>query len=546
MKDDAVAKNGSADRTALRILDQKIVVGRRHSLSLHPGLCHSAPVLQAVRQAVAAAQQELLGELAADENEVHRDLVTLLEHPPFAQEVTRCLLFRGQPDFDQLRRFYLPNDPRRTSERWHALEVPLADFFALIERHLEPSGDDAPGNLLDAFAPCFPLRLVLRRLSAKIDDTEAGIELFYRALGELNPDVPRERWLERLDDPRTLLLLDGLDEVPAAAASNRAASPAAPSSALQEPDHRRLILGAIQDLHTVHPQCKILVSCRIKPYQQGSHQLVGWPTCELARLDPERIDRFIGRWYDELVRIGRLTTVAEALACGERLRQALARSVLAEMAGTPLLLTMLARVNARAALPEGRVELYGECVEQLLWEWERGKSASGGTLSLDDLLRQPQPPIRRADVEGVLWQLTYELHGTSGKSTVDLPASRLREALAKVHPQRHQGWAWADEVLELMRLRDGLLVAVDDEVFTFPHRSFQEYLAARGLLLREDAVPALASAHAGDDAWREVVLLACGYLAKEQRLKPAQLVVHQLIARPPRPASDPAGGRSLA
>ncbi len=747
----------------------------------------ASALVQAVRQAVAAAQRDLLAELKPDENDLHRDLVTLFELPSFAQDVTRILVFRGQPDFDQLRRFYLAG-PGNTSARWEALEVPLADFFERIERYLDadplvgpllrdsrqltmlarivesdiaitqiawqiqetqrhlvdrvgelqtsavqqtdlltrllaadgrkeakfdqllellraafnqlsqrPSGPHAlalspaeerylrllarecdrlplagdqrgkddrntpqaslanvyvdlattsepdlalvlkrlgvpaaehttlaeqlrrreapagtqlraaqlslrelllpergelprdhplrvwgdrdaiaqaavartaleavaahdslvllggPGagksTLIDhlvltlvrtllgeprppeesvvglgQLTPGFPLRLVLRRLSADLQAADAERpEVFYRGLAALCPDVPRERWLERLDDPRTLVFLDGLDEVPAG--FDPLPTPAAAAAEL---DRRQLMLGAIVALRTAHPRCKILVTCRVKPYQQGQ-QLVGWPTCELAPLDRARITRFIGRWYDELVRLGRLTA-GEGAARGERLEEALARPLLGEMAETPLLLTMLARVNARRPLPDGRVELYGEIVEQLLWEWERDKAASGGSPSLDDLLRQADPPIRRADVERVLWQLTYELHGTSGKRTIDLPADRLRKALAGIHPKQHQGWSWADEVLALMRLRDGLLVAVDDQVFTFPHRSFQEYLAARGLLLCEDQVPALARQHASDDAWREVVLLACATLSQENRRQPAQCVLRELIA----------------
>ena len=53
------------------------------------------------------------------------------------------------------------------------------------------------------------------------------------------------------------------------------------------------------------------------------------------------------------------------------------RPTLREMAGTPLLLTMLAHVNLRGRLPEGRAELYGECTNQLLWEWEKLQGAGG-------------------------------------------------------------------------------------------------------------------------------------------------------------------------
>ncbi|MCP3964057.1 MAG: SUMF1/EgtB/PvdO family nonheme iron enzyme [bacterium] len=736
----------------------------------------------AVQRAVEAARKELVNDFWAGEDDLSRDVVTLMRHPPFAEAVVRRLLFRGQPDFDRLRRAYLDldggEDRAAKSERWQELEGPLAVFFEVVERHLEvdpivgpllrdgrmlaalgrleadqrvvaeasreiqryqrraalaaesgsgklgdlaalaagqratlgkilelmvedrdravaapgaavgltagllgaeerylrllrrecnrlPLADDprdvsaerverpelanvyidletraAPGasrvfdrlgvpegerqkilqlmgiesfadspevvledaalskrflkppteelrddhplrqwvpdkqaltaaNLplttLEALAqepflvllgdpgsgkstfvnhlavtlasrllgdeadplemssgpleePWFPVRIVLRQWSAGLrpEAVEAGaeLELLYQALAELPGDVPRERWLERFDDESTLVLFDGLDEVPAGGGGN------------SDLDRRRLIVGAVEAFRAAHPRCRVLVTCRVRPYREGPHQLEGAPVFELAPLDDDRIRRFCARWYDELARVGRLAE-DEAGERRERLLVALGeRQVLRQMAGTPLLLTMLARVNARARLPESRVELYGECVEQLLWEWERQKR--GVASSLADLLEAPG--LKRAEFERVLWRLTWEAHGASGKEgTVDLPFDALREALARIHPDRDEGWSWANRVLELMRERGGLLVESEPGVFTFPHRSFQEYLACRWLLAQGDA-PLTASRLAGDDTWGEVILLACGFLGSQGHSGDLQAIVAALVA----------------
>ncbi|MCP3964058.1 MAG: SUMF1/EgtB/PvdO family nonheme iron enzyme [bacterium] len=373
--------------------------------------------------------------------------------------------------------------------------------------------------------PWFPVRIVLRRWSAglRADAVEEGKEheLLYQALDDLAGEVPRERWLERFDDPGTLLLLDGLDEVPAGREEEA------------ELDRRRAIVTAVEAFRAAHPDCLVLVTCRVKPYREGPCQIAACPTFELAALDDERIRRFCERWYGELARVGRLSG-SEAGERRERLREALAdRPVLREMAGTPLLLTMLARVNARARLPESRAELYGECVEQLLWEWERQKR--GGVSSLVDLLAEPAKAragstLKRADFERVLWRLTWEAHGKSGKEgIVDLPFDDLRQGLAEIHPRRDEGWAWANRVIELMRERGGLLVEADPGVFTFPHRSFQEYLACRWLLEQGNANTTAARLATGD-AWGEVILLSCGYLASEGRFGDLQAIVAALVA----------------
>ncbi len=369
----------------------------------------------------------------------------------------------------------------------------------------------------------FPVRIILRRWSAglKVEKIEEGheLKLLYQALADLPGEVPHDRWLQRFESENTLVLFDGLDEVPAGSDD--------------EIDHRRVIVAAVEAFRAAHPKCRVLVTCRVKPYREGSSQLSGCPIYQLASLDDDRIRRFCERWYDELARVGRLSD-AEANDRRERLLAALkVRPVLREMSGTPLLLTMLGRVNARSRLPEGRAELYGECVEQLLWEWERQKR--GGVDSLVSLLEQPglEKPgaaLTRADFERVLWKLTWDAHGKSGKDeTVDLPFDALRQALAEIHPGRDAGWAWANRVLELMRERGGLLVESQPGVFTFPHRSFQEYLACRWLLEQGDA-PSTAGRLAADDAWSEVILLSCGYLASAGRFGDLQAIVAELVA----------------
>jgi hypothetical protein len=99
----------------------------------------------AVRQAVEAARADLVEDFWAGEDEHSRDVVELLRHPPFAEEVTRRVLFQGQPDFGRLRQYYLTQGGEEPpSERWEALEPPLAAFFDAVERHLAADPDVGP------------------------------------------------------------------------------------------------------------------------------------------------------------------------------------------------------------------------------------------------------------------------------------------------------------------------------------------------------------------------------------------------------------------
>ena len=201
-----------------------------------------------------------------------------------------------------------------------------------------------------------------------------------------------------------------------------------------------------------------------------------------------------------------------------------------EMAGTPLLLTMLARVNLRGRLPEGRAELYGECTNQLLWEWEKLQGARGR--------RHLREPANAADHRG----RKDALHRRPGAPALgdDLPRPRAQRPRRCGTARRRSGEAPGQTAPQKIwrqglgrtrgrphRERGGLLLASDNDTFTYPHRSFQEYLAARWLL-EEPARNELAAQKATSDIWREVVLLACGHLTRRRTLRRTQALVAEL------------------
>ncbi|MBI1299718.1 SUMF1/EgtB/PvdO family nonheme iron enzyme [bacterium] len=390
----------------------------------------------------------------------------------------------------------------------------LAYLFAGIHLGQE---ETLPAPLTVAF---FPLRVILRRWSSTLTaDSKPGLELAYAALCEAT-GLTKEVLLRRLAQPNTLVLFDGLDEAP-------------PENADTGLDRRAILVKSVQDFCTAHPDCRVLVTSRIKPYQNKIYRLDDLPIVTLAKLDTERIERFLHNWYAERARV-EPDKAAKATNDRDRLLRSLSeRPALREMAETPLLLTMLAAVNAWAGLPESRAELYDKCVEQLLWEWEKRKQdedgESGDSGSEDGLLDLLyEAGLQRPDMERVLWEMTFNAHATSGADTADLPADTLRKKLAAIHPKKSgQDWAWAARVVALMAERGGLLVETDTDIFSFPHRSFQEYLAARWLLEQEDRT-AEAARLAESDIWREVVLLGCGYLSYKGSYSDVQAIIHEL------------------
>lgn len=383
-------------------------------------------------------------------------------------------------------------------------------------------GEEGPG-LPEVLTEAFPIRIEMRKwYRALLDDPESltveDHELVYRGLESLNRDVGRERWLVRLEDPRTLVLFDGLDEVPETAEGHGPSRP------------RAWLVESVRAFCAAHDRCRVLVTCRVRPYRDAALRIAELPVYTLAALDEPKVATFCTRWYEELEHIGRLS----AEKAGERharLREALARQVLAEMAGSPLLLTMLAHINVGKRLPEDRAELYEACTEQLLWEWERPKVEDVKAKSLDALLEEAGGKVGRIDVERVLWQLTYEGYG-AGEEGGDLAVSTVRDRLALRHSDRHEGQAWASRVVSLIGERAGLLLNLDDAQLGFPHKSFREYFAARWLALDDEIAAKSADLAKADDRWHEVIELACGHLRREGRRGTVRDVVRRLAALP--------------
>ena len=117
----------------------------------------------------------------------------------------------------------------------------------------------------------------------------------------------------------------------------------------------------------------------------------------------------------------------------------------------------------------------------------------------------------------MLWKLAFEAHcqggasdaGSATDAAADIGELRLLKELGRLCGD---DLGWAQQVVEAMKLRTGLLVERQPEVFSFPHRTFQEYLAGAHLAAQADFARRAAALVAEGAHWREVILLAAGKL----------------------------------
>jgi formylglycine-generating enzyme required for sulfatase activity len=213
------------------------------------------------------------------------------------------------------------------------------------------------------------------------------------------------------------------------------------------------------------------------------------------------------------------------------LQREIKRSYLKDLAPIPLLLTIMALVNTvDGALPGTKALLYKRCVEILLWEWEQKRFSEVGHLPrLSELLQQAgrgQP-----DLLVRLAKLAYQAHaswrGKNSESLAEISATDLKLTLCELHPQ--ESMTWAKEMLDCIRERAGLLLDQGEDTFTFPHRSFQEYLAGVHLARQRSFVGESLKLLEQGDYWRETVLYAVGCLVyNNQQYEPPAYLVEKL------------------
>ena len=358
-----------------------------------------------------------------------------------------------------------------------------------------------------------PVHIELRQVMAQADGKNKGARLITHYLrAELTEWGLDDHWTEfndALQDRQGgfLFLLDGLDEVPTA--------------------HRQTMVDAVNNLASLHPNHRYVVTCRPYAYVGQPWKLTGFHEVTLAPFSDEQIDRFIQNWYERLTERKRI----ERVASGEKARrliEAVHRRDLLGLAERPLLLTVMAQLHAYAGqLPEDRTQLYADAVQLLLQRWESRLGAENGILEYLAV-----PGLKMSDLESGLYEVAFRAHsaGDSCDGTADISEGQLREYLARY---LNHDWNKAGLFVEYIRERAGLLVRHKTEAYTFPHRSFQEFLSACYWLGMEDYPGESVRLVGADwDRWREVFVLAAGYAARTKRLGQAIAAVNALLPQP--------------
>jgi formylglycine-generating enzyme required for sulfatase activity len=321
-------------------------------------------------------------------------------------------------------------------------------------------------------------------------------------------------FLESLENGRAVILLDGMDEVAVLSLRQRTA---------------RLI----ERFAERYPKCRFVVTSRAVGYEGAARVGAQFGLACVRDFSPSEVRQFIHDWTRVIETTLAQSETPEILRLADAQSAKLIQAVdtnprVAELAVNPLLLTVIALVHRyRAQLPERRSELYEEAVEVLLGHWDEAKGLDG-TVEVVGVTQKLDSGDRRGLLEPVaLW-----MHERNRRE-IELDDLRplLMPPFQNLTGIRALASKAVDAFLRVINERSGLLIERGAGVYGFAHLTFQEYLAARALADRADALGFTVKV-LPDPWWREVILLEAGYLGGQGKRRVSELIQTILDADP--------------
>ena len=316
-----------------------------------------------------------------------------------------------------------------------------------------------------------------------IEYFQSGPEVFRLDAGKLE---------ERLRAGDAALYLDGLDEI-------------------FDIGMRQAVIEEIVALSSRYAQARMVVSTRKVGYEPERLRSAGFLHATLEEFDDVQMRDFLRQWH----RVAEADDKERAKML-ERLERALEESQpIRELAGNPLLLTMMAILNRNQELPRSRVALYREASRVLLDEWDARRALPVGEFDREDkeeLLREIAGEMQQA--EGGLAGNLIEQPRLRKQITSFLDARRISDSHLK-----------SRKLLQQLTERNFVLAFAGAGRFCFVHRTFLEYFCADWFrdrfqrkqdLTLEELKTEVFGRHWKDEKWHEVLRLIAGMIDEKK------------------------------
>ncbi|QHG15097.1 HEAT repeat domain-containing protein [Nostoc sp. ATCC 53789] len=340
-----------------------------------------------------------------------------------------------------------------------------------------------------------PLLIELRTYMRRREDKECNnfLEFFHQCSGAVH-HLNQLELDKQLKAGNALVMFDGLDEV-------------------FDPGKREDVITDIHRFTNDYPDVQVIVTSRIIGYKPQRLLNAEFRHFILQDLDSEQIQDFIYRWH-ELT----FTDAVDKVRKRERLQRGIAASKsIAELAGNPLLLTMMAILNRNQELPRDRATLYDQASRVLLHQWDVERALT------EDRRLDPKT-IHYKEKQAMLRQVAYFMQtankGLAGNLINENDLVKvLIDYLKTIEFDKPREVAWV--MINQLRTRNFMLCFLGADYYAFVHRTFLEYFCASEFVWQFKETQTLTieqlknevfGKHWQDESWHEVLLLIAGMI----------------------------------
>ncbi|NEO09105.1 HEAT repeat domain-containing protein [Moorena sp. SIO3I8] len=344
-----------------------------------------------------------------------------------------------------------------------------------------------------------------------------------------------EHWLE---DGRTLILLDGLDQV-------------------TEPAKGEEVVGQIKDFIQQFPNNWVIITSDNDRYLNSN---IPWEFFwnqdfyhyQLQLFDDSKIEEFIQRWY-----YSKIQDNAESQRLKESLSNLLSEhQQIRNLARNPLLLTIITLIHRyHFRLPLERYQLYDQAVDLLLTSWDNKPDVTKPDISNNQKLKY----LGLNDCRRLMERLGYWMHTQNSKKDKDkkgkivinrdeLMAWFGREIQSLKQIQLYEAKAEAKRLVNLISVRvaartehrvaapkehrTGILTQQGLDGYAFIHKIFQDYLCAQEINYQADnegnfeIILNHIQDYLHDSHWQDVLLLLIAQLKPKKAAKAIQEILN--------------------
>ncbi|QNF34844.1 NACHT domain-containing protein [Adhaeribacter swui] len=309
-----------------------------------------------------------------------------------------------------------------------------------------------------------------------------------------------------LESGQAILLFDGLDELP-------------------DSNFKHIVRDRIRSLITTFPGNTVIVTSRVvgydNPFRFDDKE---FNHTKVSKLQLPEIEQFVKDWYSVRIESDkeRNANINDLI----RIVRDENHTAIKELAENPLLLTIVTLVHRiDAVLPDERVVLYQKCTETLLNTWQTWKFKDSEIKNKGKIERR-----NRLRMEVIANWMHNQSTGTGRTQRSIVPYNELLKFLTehiseveKPSESEDDPQDLANNFIDFIKKRAGLLIEVGDQKYSFVHLTFQEYLTSTYIITSSEKeglvnIWKTLEAYARDPRWYEVIrLLIAGLKSNESQ-----------------------------